>query len=168
MQQWLLPHFPVLRPDKPTSKVRIVFDVSAKCENFSLNDVIDVGPKLQRDLIDVLLCFRKEAVAMVCDIAEMYLQIGIAEKRQKTLRFLWRGSDQSRPPDRYGEPSSEEIDDVETCILMLTQKDAFVIKYKVLSQEKKIANNSALSKLRSKLWTNGFIRCDGRFNFAKH
>ena len=87
-QQWLLPHFPVLRPDKPTSKVRIVFDASAKCENFSLNDVIDVGPKLQRDLIDVLLRFRKGAVAMVCDIAEMYLQIGVAEKDKYLLLLI--------------------------------------------------------------------------------
>ena len=79
-QQWLLPHFPVLRPDKPTNKVRIVFDALAKCTNFSLNDVIDVGPKFQCNLIDVLLRLCKGAVAMVCDIAEMYLHIGIAEK----------------------------------------------------------------------------------------
>ena len=83
--QWLLPHFPVLRPDKPTSKVRIVFDASAKCKNFSLNDVIDVGPKLQLDLIDVLLHLRKRAVIMVCDVAKMYLQIGIAKKDKKTF-----------------------------------------------------------------------------------
>ena len=30
--QWLLPHFPVLRPDKATTKVRIVFDGSALFE----------------------------------------------------------------------------------------------------------------------------------------
>ena len=27
-----LPHFPILRPDKSTTKVRVVFDASAKCE----------------------------------------------------------------------------------------------------------------------------------------
>ena len=97
-QQWLLPHFPLLRPDKPTSKVRIVFDTSAKCKNFSLTDVIDVGPKLQRDLIDVLLRFCKGAVAMVCNIAEMYLQLGVAEKDKKYLRFLWRDLDRLDHP----------------------------------------------------------------------
>ena len=89
MQQWLLPHFHVLQPDKPKSKVRIVFDALVKCENFFLNDVIDVGPKLQRDLINVLLYFHKGVVPIVCDIAEMYLQISIAEKDKKYLRFLW-------------------------------------------------------------------------------
>ena len=38
---------------------------------------------------------------MVCDIAEMYLQIGIAEKDKKHLRFLSQGLDQSRPSDVF-------------------------------------------------------------------
>ena len=35
--EWLLPHFPVVRPEKATSKVRIVFDGSAPFEGKSLN-----------------------------------------------------------------------------------------------------------------------------------
>ena len=35
-QVWYLPHFPILRPDKSTTKVRVVFDASAKCEEVSL------------------------------------------------------------------------------------------------------------------------------------
>ena len=69
---------------------------------------------------------------------------------------------------RYGELSSEEIGDVETRVLMLTQKDAFTIEYKALSQGKEIARNSVLLKLRPKLWTDGLIRCNGRLNFAEH
>ena len=38
--QWYLPHFPVLRPEKDTTKVRIVFDASAKHNGISLNDMI--------------------------------------------------------------------------------------------------------------------------------
>ena len=75
--KWYLPHFPVLRPDKDTTKTRIVFDDSAKYEGMSLNDRIHQVPKLQRDLSDVLLRFRCFPVAIVCDIAEMYLRIGI-------------------------------------------------------------------------------------------
>ena len=99
--QWYLPHFPVLRPDKDTTKVRIVFDASARYEGQSLNDIIFQGPKLQQDLFDVLLRFRRQPVAIVCDIAEMYLRIGIAHKDQPFHRFLWRGIDRDCQPDTY-------------------------------------------------------------------
>ena len=89
--RWYLPHFPVLRPEKDTTKVGIVFDASARYEDQSLNDVIFQIPKLQRDLFDVLLRFRRQPVAVVCAIAEMYLRIGIAHEDQPFHRFLWRG-----------------------------------------------------------------------------
>ena len=78
----------MLRPDKDTTKTRIGFDASAKSESISLNDVIQQGPKLQRDMYDVLLRFRAVAVATVCDIAEMYLRIGIAAEDKPYHRFL--------------------------------------------------------------------------------
>lgn len=99
--KWYLPHFPVLRPDKDTRKTRIVFDASASCHGVSLNDVIHHGPKLQQDLFDALLRFRKLPVALVCDIAEMYLRIGISPEGQIYHRFLWRGTDQSHKPDVF-------------------------------------------------------------------
>lgn len=51
--KWYLPNFPVIRPDKTTTKTRIVFDASAKHQGVSLNDVIHCGPKLQNELFDV-------------------------------------------------------------------------------------------------------------------
>ena len=99
--KWYLPHFPVIRPEKDTTKTRIVFDASATCEDISLNDVIQQGPKLQRDLFDMLLRFRRFPVAIVCDIAEMYLRIGILHEDKPYHRFLWRGTNQSRTPDVY-------------------------------------------------------------------
>ena len=94
---WYLPHFPVLRPDKSTTKTRIVFDASAKSEGVSLNDVIYQGPKLQRDLFDVLLRFRKNAVALVCDIAEMYLRIKLDRADRPYHRFLWQDVNKASP-----------------------------------------------------------------------
>ena len=78
MSRWYLPHLPVLRPDNETTKVRLVFDASARYESHSLNELIHQHPKLQRELFDVLLRFTRQLVALVCDIAEMYLRIGIA------------------------------------------------------------------------------------------
>ncbi len=99
--KWYLPHFPVVRPDKDTTKTRIVFDASATFDGVSLNDTIHQGPKLQRELFDVLLRFRRYPVALVCDIAEMYLRIGIPPKDRLYHRFLWRGMNADSQPDVY-------------------------------------------------------------------
>ena len=99
--QWLIPHFPVLRPDKSTTKVRIVFDASARFNGVSLNDHLYTGPKLQRSLVDVLLRFRRHPVAIACDVAEMYLRIRVNKEDRPFLRFLWRDLDQSKPPEIY-------------------------------------------------------------------
>ena len=91
----------MLRPDKSTTKVRIVFDGSSQFAGTSLNDTIYQGPKLQRELSDVLLRFRKYQVCVTCDIAEMYLRIGWRDSDRPYHRFLWRDRDPSRQPDQY-------------------------------------------------------------------
>ena len=98
---WYLPHFPVIRMDKTTTKVRIVFDCSAKTDGVSLNDAICAGPKLQKDLFDVLIRFRRNPIALACDIKEMYLQVEIEERDRPYFRLLWRDLDSSREPDVY-------------------------------------------------------------------
>ena len=45
--------------------------------------------------------FQPFPVAQVCDIAEMYLRIGILPTCRPFHRFWWRDVDQSRPPDVY-------------------------------------------------------------------
>ncbi|XP_070556535.1 uncharacterized protein [Ptychodera flava] len=99
--KWYLPHFAVVRPDRTTTKTRIVYDASAKYEDIALNDIIHQGPKLQRDLFDVLLRFRKNPVALVSDISEMYLNIQIAPEDRPYFRFLWRELQTDKPPDVY-------------------------------------------------------------------
>ena len=100
-QKWYLPHFPVIREDKATTKTEIVFDASAKCGGVSLNDIIYQGTKLQRELFDVLLRYRKHPIALVCDIEQMYLRIKIPEKDRPFHRFLWRDLNQNKNPDVY-------------------------------------------------------------------
>ncbi|XP_048256637.1 uncharacterized protein LOC125382165 [Haliotis rufescens] len=98
---WYLPHFPVVRPERNTTKVRMVFDASAKSDGVSLNDVVHQGPKMQNDLVEILLRFRKHPIAIICDIAEMYLQIKITEADQPYFRFLWRSMNLDEEPDVY-------------------------------------------------------------------
>lgn len=89
---WYLPHFPVIKLDRETTKVRIVFDASAKKDGISLNDAIHQGPKLQNELFDVLMRFRSKPVAIICDIEEMYLRVGIHPTDRSYHRFLWNSS----------------------------------------------------------------------------
>ena len=98
---WYLPHFPVVRMDKTTTKVRIVFDCAAKCNGISLNDMIHAGPKLQKDLFNILVRFRRDPVGIACDIKEMYLQIEIEEKDSSHFRLLWRDLHPNREPDVF-------------------------------------------------------------------
>ena len=86
---WYLPHFLVVRMGKTTTKVRIVFDCSATTDGVSLNNVICAGPKLQKDLFDVLIRFRRNPVALACDIKEMYLRWRL--KKEIVLIFEYYG-----------------------------------------------------------------------------
>ena len=52
--------------------------------------VINQGPKLQRDLFNILIRFRERPVALVCDIAELYLGIEIKKEDRPYQRFFWR------------------------------------------------------------------------------
>ena len=98
---WYLPHFPVVREDKQTTKVRIVYDSAARYEGISLNDTMLPGPKLQQDIFDVLLRFLKNPVALVADLTEMFSQVVMAKQDRRYHRFLWRGLDLTRPPEVY-------------------------------------------------------------------
>ena len=61
--KWYLPHFAILKPNKATTKIRIVFDASAKYEGTSLNDMIYSGPKLQSELFDV--CYASDVISLL-------------------------------------------------------------------------------------------------------
>ncbi len=100
-EQWFLPHFPVIRQDRATTKLRIVFDAAAKENGKCLNDAVRAGPKLQRELIDVLTRFRRAPIALSGDISEMFLQVGLSEEDQRYHRFLWRNLDPTKEPDHY-------------------------------------------------------------------
>ena len=90
-----------MKPNKATTKLRIVFYASAKYEGKSLNDMIYSGPKLQHELFNVLLRLRCHPIAVVCDIAEMYLRIQIPEADRVYHRFLRRNCNQDKDPEEY-------------------------------------------------------------------
>ena len=86
-----LPHHAVINPLKPTTKLRIVYDASAKSrkDNKSLNESLYRGPVLLNDLCGLLLRFRLNTVAIVADIEKAFLQIGLQPSERDVTRFLW-------------------------------------------------------------------------------
>ena len=85
-----LPHRPVLKENRKTSKVRRVFDGSSKYTSEpSINELLESGPCLLPLLYDILLGFRLEPIAITTDIKQAFLQISVGKERQNFLRFLW-------------------------------------------------------------------------------
>lgn len=85
---WYLPSFGVYHPQKP-DQIRVVFDSSAQYSGVSLNDVLLTGPNLNNSLLGVLLRFRKERVAILADIQQMFHCFLVQENHRNFLRFLW-------------------------------------------------------------------------------
>ena len=94
-------HQAVLRPEKASTPVRIVFNSSASYGGHTLNDYWFKGPDLLNNLFGVVLRFRENAVAVCGDITKMYHMIAIPEADQHVHRFKWRNSEVSRQPDTY-------------------------------------------------------------------
>ncbi|XP_065189369.1 uncharacterized protein LOC135819998 [Sycon ciliatum] len=86
-----LPHHPVLSPSKATTKLRVVYDASAKVNKTapSLNDCLNQGPSLLPSLCGILLRFRLAPIVLISDIEKAFLQVRIQETDRDVTRFLW-------------------------------------------------------------------------------
>ena len=73
------PHHLVIRTDKSTSHVHIVYDASAKRDGSSLNDCLETGPNTLLQIIDILLLFRLIKKALISDIKQAFLNVSIRE-----------------------------------------------------------------------------------------
>lgn len=87
-----LPHHGVFRESNITSRLRVVFDASAKTtSDLSLNDTLMVGANLQ-DNINIILRFRVPTIAITADLKKMYRQILLHHDDRDYQRILWRFS----------------------------------------------------------------------------
>ncbi|XP_075210332.1 uncharacterized protein LOC142317663 [Lycorma delicatula] len=88
---YYLPHHPVIKEASSSTRLRVVFDASSKTStNNSLNDVLMIGPTIERDIVTILLSFRIPINVFTADIKQMYRQILIAEDERDLQRILWR------------------------------------------------------------------------------
>ena len=85
------PHHAVIRKDRETTKVRIVYDGSAKSskEELSLNDCLETGDNYIPHIFDMLARFRSNSVGLTADIEKAFLMVSIKEEERDMLRFLW-------------------------------------------------------------------------------
>ena len=78
-----------IRTDKKTSKLRVVYDASAKKDGPSLNDCLYAGPSLIPLIFDILLRFHLQTIGITSDIEKAFLNVSIAPQDRDFLRFLW-------------------------------------------------------------------------------
>lgn len=86
-----LPHHAVVRAASETTKLRVVFDASAKTTSgLSFNDIQHVGPVVQNDLFSILLRYRQHNFVVSADVEKMYRQILVDSTQRHLQLILWR------------------------------------------------------------------------------
>ncbi|XP_026744680.1 uncharacterized protein LOC113506018 [Trichoplusia ni] len=118
-----LPHHAVVRKDKLTTKVRVVYDASCKGTNgVSLNDTLMIGPTLQADLRHIVMRWRQHPICLAADIVKMYRQIKVARSDADFQRIVWR------------EDPDEEIEDFRVLTVTFGTSSAPYLAVKSLHQ----------------------------------
>ena len=86
-----LPHHGVVRQDSQTTKLRIVYDGSARAlgDLYSLNDCLETGPNYIPKLLNILVQFRWHRIAIIADIEKAFLMVGVDQPDQEFLCFSW-------------------------------------------------------------------------------
>lgn len=98
---YYIPHHCILRSEGQTTKLRVVFDASARTTaGRSLNETLYNGRKLQKDLPSILMRARIHKYLFTADIKQMYRQIRIRAADRDYLRILWR-FDKNQPISEY-------------------------------------------------------------------
>ena len=90
-REFFLPHRAVARRNAETTKLRVVYDASARAQEKapSLNDCLHAGPPLQNKLWSVVVRNRFHPVVVAGDISRAFLQVRIRETERDAQRFHW-------------------------------------------------------------------------------
>ncbi|CAK9834523.1 hypothetical protein ANTRET_LOCUS11040 [Anthophora retusa] len=88
---YYLPHHAVIKESSVTTKIRVVFDGSAKSSTgLSLNDTLMQGPTIQDDLISIIIRFRTHQFVLTADIEKMFRQIQVHPEDAEFQKIFWR------------------------------------------------------------------------------
>ncbi|XP_076229449.1 uncharacterized protein LOC116429801 [Nomia melanderi] len=90
-----LPRHSIVKDTSNTTRIRVVFDASAKgSTGISLNDTLLTGPTIQDILFSILLRFRCHNFVLTADVEKMFRQINIHHEDRAFQKILWRDSRQ--------------------------------------------------------------------------
>ena len=92
---WYLDHRIVERPDKTSTKARVVWNSARPYKGQSLNDGLHKGPNYTNSMFKCAMSLREEEVAFSGDVGKMFNNILMHLKDQPFHRFLWRNGDSS-------------------------------------------------------------------------
>ncbi|XP_068208353.1 uncharacterized protein [Palaemon carinicauda] len=89
-----MPHRPVDKLNSSTTRIRPVFDASAKWPTgISLNDCMLTGPSPNSDFVGVLIRFRSWPYVISADIVKDFLQTNVHSQDKNVHTFLMLGKD---------------------------------------------------------------------------
>lgn len=91
IQSAYLPHHAVVKESSTSTKLRVVFDGSRKTTTgTALNEILLVGPTIQRPLVTIFINWRFLSAAWMADVQKMYLQVQVDERDIEYQRIVWR------------------------------------------------------------------------------
>ena len=89
-----LPHTPVIRSESTSTTVRPVFDGSARDDNgLPLNHCFYTSPKLQPDLLHILMRFCHHQIGLTVDVTKAFLHVKLATEDKDVTHFLLPNGD---------------------------------------------------------------------------
>ena len=111
-----------------------------------MNDLIHGVQTLRKNLFEILMGFRRNSLALICDISEMYLQINLRPRDCKYLRFFCWQMDQLKKPSCY---------EIQKLVFGLNFEPLKLITFLRRNQRKINKNSHLLRKLllRAHTWT---------------
>ena len=93
-KSYYLPMHGVIKESSSTTKLRVVFDASAKSTSgCSLNDTLVPGPSLYPALTSILTRFRRHSIGLSADVSKMFREVVLDSSDRNYHRFLLQDQD---------------------------------------------------------------------------